>query len=274
MSFEQQELIRPVCEVGIQKIHTNKKLQDQVSVETPVALVYNGISHVVMMCSPKQLKEFAVGFSISEGIVPDPTHIYDVSVKKGCRDGLVVDLEISPRSFWALKDQRRNMAGRTGCGICGTENLEKVYKSVKPLPVSYAFDLAFYHKGMEKLNEIQEIGQVTGSMHSVVALNDKGEFLGGAEDVSRHIAMDKVIGMMKLNGWTNVTLFISSRASFEMVQKAAMAGVEILFAVSAPTLNAIEVAERANITLAAFCRQKSANLYTHPERLVGSIPEI
>ncbi len=256
-------------EIEVIKLPSWKKKSDFVAEEVPVALVYNGLSHVVMMCSPQHLKEFAVGFSISEGIVPDYSHIFDIEIKPGCHNGLVVEMEISPRCFWNLKDQRRSMAGRTGCGICGTENLDKVYKEVSRLPNTYTFDLKHYHFGLQKIREAQQIGAATGSMHAVAALDSEGNFLGGIEDIGRHVALDKVLGLKAINNWKKEVLFLSSRASFEMVQKAAVSGIEIVFAISAPTNTAIELARKANITLAAFCRENSANVYTAPERLLG-----
>ena len=257
-------------EIEVIKLPSWKQKTDFVAEEVPVALAYNGLSHVVMMCTPQQLKEFAVGFSISEGIIPDYSHIYDIQVKPGCHNGLVVEMEISPRCFWNLKDQRRSMAGRTGCGICGTENLDKVYKEVSRLSTTYSFDLKNYRYGLSKVKEIQKIGSSTGSMHAVAALDCEGNFLGGVEDIGRNVALDKVLGMKAINNWKKEVLFLSSRASFEMVQKAAVAGIEIVFAISAPTNTAIELARKANITLAAFCRENTANIYTYPERLKGT----
>ncbi len=107
-------------------------------------------------------------------------------------------------------------------------------------------------------------------MHAVAALDSEGNFLGGIEDIGRHVALDKVLGLKAINNWKKEVLFLSSRASFEMVQKAAVSGIEIVFAISAPTNTAIELARKANITLAAFCRENSANVYTAPERFLGS----
>lgn len=242
---------------------------DWVAEEIPVALVYNGISHVVMMTTPSRLEDFAVGFSLAEGIISSLEEIYDIEVTEGCRGGRNVELTISSEAFWKLKDHRRSMAGRTGCGICGVESLEGAVRPVPEVPFTQTFDLAHYETALGYLEEIEELGRLTGCTHAAAWVNPDGSLAGGAEDVGRHVALDKLLGLRARRGWREGALVISSRASYEMVQKAAMCGVEIIFAVSAPTALAIEVAQKAGVTLAAFCRRRRANVYTHPERLVG-----
>lgn len=242
---------------------------DWVAEEIPVALVYNGISHVVMMTTPSKLEEFAVGFSLAEGIVASIDEIYGIEVTQGCRGGRNVELTISSEAFWRLKDRRRSMAGRTGCGICGVESLEGAVRPTPKVPFTQTFDLAHYEAALGYLEEIEELGRLTGCTHAAAWVNPDGTLAGGAEDVGRHVALDKLLGLRAQRGWREGALVISSRASYEMVQKAAMCGVEVIFAVSAPTALAIEVAEKTGVTLAAFCRRRRANVYTHPERLVG-----
>lgn len=248
---------------------SGKTVDEHVAEEVPVSLVYNGISHVVMMTSPNMFEEFALGFSLSEKIIPDISHVYDISVSNGCSNGYIVNLEISPRCFFKLKEHRRSMVGRTGCGICGVESLEAVALETSKLPHTTHFDMAHYEEALKKFRDVQRIGSKTGSTHAMMAFDEEGKFLGGAEDIGRHVAMDKLLGLRAKKGWGRCTFFMSSRASYEMVQKAAVCGVEILFAVSAPTHRALTLAQESDVTLAAFCREGRANIYCGAERLKG-----
>ena len=242
---------------------------DWLAEEVPVALVYNGISHVVMMATPKDLEAFAIGFSLSEGIIASAQDIYGIDVQPVC-NGIEVQIELSSRRFAGLKEHRRAMNGRTGCGVCGVEQLQEIGKPVAPLPFSQTFSLDLLQGALHQLKDVQQIGQLTGSTHAAAWISPEGHLQGGCEDVGRHVALDKLLGIRTRHPWQNGAVLISSRASYEMVQKAAMCGVEILFAVSAATSLAIDVAERCNLTLAGFCRPGRATVYTHPQRLRDS----
>jgi len=239
---------------------------DWLADEVPVALVYNGISHVVMMTTPKDLEAFAIGFSLSEGIIDAPGDIFGLDVVPGC-NGIEVQIELSSRRFMALKEQRRALAGRTGCGVCGVEQLDQIGKPVQPLPFTQTFDLAQLDRGLSQLKSVQPVGQQTGCTHAAAWLRPDGELAGGCEDVGRHVALDKLLGYRSRGAWGDGAVLVSSRASYEMVQKSAMCGVEILFAVSAATRLAVEVAERCNLTLVGFSKPGRATVYTHPQRL-------
>lgn len=239
---------------------------DSLADEVPVALVYNGISHVVMMTTPKDLEAFAIGFSLSEGIIDGPGDIFGLDVVPGC-NGIEVQIELSSRRFMALKEQRRALAGRTGCGVCGVEQLEQIGKPVQPLPFTQTFDLTQLDRGLSQLKNFQPVGQQTGCTHAAAWIRPDGELAGGCEDVGRHVALDKLLGYRSRADWGNGAVLVSSRASYEMVQKSAMCGVEILFAVSAATRLAVEVAERCNLTLVGFSKPGRATVYTHPQRL-------
>ena len=243
---------------------------DEVAEEVPVALVYNGISHVVMMASPKDLEHFAVGFSLSEGIIDSPREIYGMDVVPSC-NGLEVQIELSSRRFMGLKERRRALAGRTGCGVCGVEQLNDIGKPVRPLPFTQTFNLARLDQALRHLKDFQPVGQLTGCTHAAAWVMPSGELAGGHEDVGRHVALDKLLGRRAAQGesWLPGAALVSSRASYEMVQKSAMCGVEILFAVSAATTLAVEVAERCNLTLVGFCKPGKATIYTHPQRLIA-----
>ncbi|SCC33352.1 FdhD protein [Kosakonia oryzendophytica] len=243
---------------------------DMLAEEVPVALVYNGISHVVMMASPKDLECFAMGFSLSEGIIENHTEIYGMDVVPSCH-GLEVQIELSSRRFMGLKERRRALAGRTGCGVCGVEQLNDIGKPIAPLPFTQTFDLAVLDVGLAHLTDFQPVGQLTGCTHAAAWMLPSGALIGGHEDVGRHVALDKLLGhrARESERWSSGAVLVSSRASYEMVQKSAMCGVEILFAVSAATTLAVEVAQRCNLTLVGFCKPGRATIYTHPQRLVG-----
>ncbi|RDB38450.1 formate dehydrogenase accessory sulfurtransferase FdhD [Enterobacter cloacae] len=249
--------------------HITHATPDFLAEEVPVALVYNGISHVVMMASPKDLELFAIGFSLSEGIIAHPQDIYGMEVVQAC-NGLEVQIELSSRRFMGLKERRRALAGRTGCGVCGVEQLNDIGKPVAPLPFTQTFNLANLDHALAHLNDVQPIGQLSGCTHAAAWVLPSGEIAGGHEDVGRHVALDKLMGRRARESdlWQQGAALVSSRASYEMVQKSAMCGVEILFAVSAATTLAVEVAERCNLTLVGFCKPGRATIYTHPQRLI------
>ncbi|NEG93668.1 formate dehydrogenase accessory sulfurtransferase FdhD [Leclercia adecarboxylata] len=246
----------------------NQPFPDWIAQEVPVALVYNGISHVVMMASPKDLTLFAIGFSLSEGIIDHPQEIYGMDVVQVC-NGMEVQIELSSRRFMALKERRRALAGRTGCGVCGVEQLNDIGKPITPLPFSQTFSLANLDMALNNLHAVQPVGNLSGCTHAAAWVLPSGEIAGGHEDVGRHVALDKLLGRRAGESavWQQGAALVSSRASYEMVQKAAMCGVEILFAVSAATTLAVEVAERCNLTLVGFCKPGKATIYTHPQRL-------
>nr|WP_233629044.1 formate dehydrogenase accessory sulfurtransferase FdhD [Leclercia adecarboxylata] len=246
----------------------NQPIPDWIAQEVPVALVYNGISHVVMMASPKDLTLFAIGFSLSEGIIDHPQEIYGMDVVQVC-NGMEVQIELSSRRFMALKERRRALAGRTGCGVCGVEQLNDIGKPITPLPFSQTFSLANLDMALNNLHAVQPVGNLSGCTHAAAWVLPSGEIAGGHEDVGRHVALDKLLGRRAGESavWQQGAALVSSRASYEMVQKAAMCGVEILFAVSAATTLAVEVAERCNLTLVGFCKPGKATIYTHPQRL-------
>ena len=249
--------------------HISHATPDFLAEEVPVALVYNGISHVVMMASPKDLELFAIGFSLSEGIIAHPQEIYGMDVVPAC-NGLEVQIELSSRRFMGLKERRRALAGRTGCGVCGVEQLNDIGKPIIPLPFTQTFNLAHLDRALVHLNDVQPIGQLSGCTHAAAWVLPSGSIAGGHEDVGRHVALDKLLGRRARENsvWQQGAALVSSRASYEMVQKSAMCGVEILFAVSAATTLAVEVAERCNLTLVGFCKPGRATIYTHPQRLI------
>ena len=242
-----------VSTVPVLKNFMSLETEDVVAEEVPVALVYNGISHTVMMASPVMLEEFGTGFSLTEGIVESVSDIYDVEVIEACGSGREVRITISSEAFHNFKARRRAMLGRTGCGICGVESLGDAFRPVPDLPATQTFDMRFYRDAVAQLERFERIGALTGCTHASVWIRPDGTPAGGAEDVGRHVALDKLLGLRAREGWRDGALVVSSRASYEMVQKAAMCGVEILFAVSAPTALAVRTAERLRDDACGLC---------------------
>lgn len=240
--------------------------EDNLAVETPVALVYNGISHTVMMCSPKDLEDFALGFSLTEGIIEKPADIYGIDVEETC-NGVEVQIEIATRCFVALKERRRTLAGRTGCGICGTEQLDQIHKNLPILYRTFSLNMAILDSCLTKLQTAQQLGQQTGSTHAAAFFDLQGNLLAIREDVGRHVALDKLLGWRAKQTKQQGFVLISSRASYEMVQKVVSAGIECLVAISAATALAVQQAKQSQLTLIGFARESRATVYTGKERL-------
>lgn len=248
---------------------------DWLAEELPVALVYNGISHAVMMATPADLEDFAVGFSFTEGIVDAPGEIYDLEVLPRT-EGIELHLELSSMRFQGLKERRRSMAGRTGCGLCGTDSLEQVHQKLQAV-APFAVEAQALARAASALRSAQDLLQRTGAVHAAAWCSPEGEPRIVREDVGRHNALDKVIGAALRGGvpLSQGFLCITSRASFEMVQKSVRSGVGLMAAVSAPTGLAVDLAQRMGLALAGFLRGDEFVAYTYPNRfgLPGSAAE-
>ena len=241
------------------------------AVEVPVALQYNGISHAVMLATPCDLEDFALGFSLSEGILEDAADLYHVDTHRDAL-GITLALDVAGGAFAALKERRRTLAGRTGCGICGTESLQQVLRPLPMLaPAQWQVSVAALATAGAALAGAQPLLQQTGATHGAAWCSLDGSVLHVREDVGRHNALDKLIGALRRAQIPTERGFvlITSRASVEMVQKAATAGVCMLAAVSAPTSLALEIAQRCGLTLIGFARGASFSVYTHQSRIAG-----
>ena len=246
-------------------------VQDWVAEEVPVALEFNGISHAVMLATPLDLEDFALGFSLSEGILDHAHELYAVETGES-ELGITVRLQVASVAFARLKRRRRTIAGRTGCGLCGTESLAHVSRELPVLSNSAALDRQAIARAMLQFQSLQTLQQATGAVHAAAWCSADGEVHWLREDVGRHNALDKLIGALANNDVDASGGFIAvtSRASFEMVQKTAMAGVPLLAAVSAPTSFAVATAERARLTLVGFARKDDLAVYSHPGRLAAA----
>ena len=244
-----------------------KARQDYVAQEVPVALVFNGISHAVMMASPADLEDFALGFSLTEGLLNNASELYGVEVRPS-KDGIELHLEVSAACEWRLKERRRTLAGRTGCGLCGTDSLSQVHRELSAV---HAFETTAdaVLKATTELRQWQPVQQLTGATHAAAWADVSGNILRVKEDVGRHNALDKLIGAL-VRAQVNPSsgfLCITSRASFEMVQKTVAFGAGMLAAVSAPTALAVEVASSHNLMLAGYVRGTQLVAYSFPERI-------
>ena len=244
--------------------------RDWVAVEVPVALEFNGIAHAVMLATPTDLADFALGFALSEGILLARGELYGIEEEYG-PEGITLKLDVASAAFARLKERRRSMAGRTGCGLCGTESLAHVARALPALPPGPSLSKSAVARGMRELASLQVLQKVTGAVHAAAWCSAEGEALLVREDVGRHNALDKLVGALARGSVDASTGFIAvtSRASFEMVQKTVAAGVPLLAAVSASTSLATAIAEDAGLTLAGFVRGDDLVIYTHPWRLNG-----
>ncbi len=241
--------------------------QDTLAKEVPVALVYNDIAHTVMMCSPRDLEDFAMGFSLTEGIIDKPADIYGIDIEEVC-NGIEARIELATRCFVALKDHRRTLTGRTGCGICGAEQIQQVYKNVAKLDRTLTFNICQFDTCLQQLYEAQELGKQTGSTHAAAFFSVEGKLLAIREDVGRHVALDKLLGWHAKADKPQGFIVVTSRASYEMVQKTVSCGIEMLVAISAATDLAVQMAEQYNLTLVGFARESRATIYSGKERLL------
>jgi FdhD protein len=226
-----------------------------------------------MMATPADLEDFALGFSLSEGIIAHAGECYGIEVGSGA-GGITVDIAIASSAFMALKERRRTLAGRTGCGLCGVDSLDQVCRPLPQLPRVQGFNTAGVRRALRDIGPRQALTRLTGAAHAAAWCGMDGELRTVREDVGRHNALDKVIGAMTrakaapADGF----LLITSRVSFEMAQKAILAGVSALVGMSAPTLAAVELAEQAGMTLLAFARGSDFVCYTHPHGLQLDAP--
>jgi FdhD protein len=241
---------------------------DAIALETAVALSYNGLSHVVMMMTPADLEDFALGFSLSEGIVERPAQVYDIATQAHAQ-GLEIAITLGNERLQQLKDRRRNLAGRTGCGLCGAESLEQAVRPVPAVACDTVIATGAIQRALALLDEWQPLQRATGAAHGAAWCAADGSILLAREDVGRHNALDKLIGALARAPQRRGEGFalVSSRASYEMVGKAAQANIGILAAVSAPTSLAVRLAAQAGITLVAFARPGRLSVYSEPRRL-------
>lgn len=243
---------------------------DRVAEEVPVALRYNGRPHVVMMCTPADLEDFARGFSVTEDIVGNVEEIEEIAVRQLAEpQGFEIDVRIPAARADRLAGRERNLQGRTGCGLCGAREIGDAIRPVRRVPAGAKLGLPAIRRALDGLRKQQPLNAATGATHAAAWATQDGLIMSAREDVGRHNALDKLIGHLLVAGQDLARgfLVITSRASYEMVQKAASVGIPVVVAISAPTAFAIRVAEEAGLTLIGFARGDRQVIYTCPGRL-------
>ena len=249
--------------------HTLSPTQDTLAQEAPIALVYNGISHAVLMATPQDLPQLALGFSISEHILQRPSQLYDSEIVH-TPNGIEARLEIASECFAQLKQRRRTLNGRTGCGLCGIDSLTAAQPHIAPVTRSLKIPAAHINQALAQFSQHQPLRQQTGSLHAAAWVVGS-QIQASYEDIGRHNALDKLIGHLvqqaadTQQGW----LLLSSRASYEMIAKAASIGIHTIVAVSAATALAAQIAEQAHITLIGFAKPEKFTIYTHPQYIAA-----
>ncbi|MGH7498213.1 MAG: formate dehydrogenase accessory sulfurtransferase FdhD [Gemmatimonadales bacterium] len=237
--------------------------------ETPVAIVYNGIPHVVMMATPADLEDFALGFSLTEELIQSPADLEGVEVVRYSR-GVEIQATVAARCAAVIGERTRRLTGRTGCGICGADGVDAVLKQIHPVAAGPSIAVSAVQKALDSLADNQPLNAASGAVHAAGWARTDGTLELMREDVGRHNALDKLVGAAITAGVDPKTGFIvvTSRASFEMVQKATVLGAPLLAAISGPTGLAVRVAMQSGLTLVGFARRGRLTVYTHPERLV------
>lgn len=238
---------------------------DKLAVEVPVALVYNGISHAVMMLTPQDLEDFALGFSLSEGIVKSVEQIHDIDIAES-EYGIELQLQIASEAFANIQLRRRQMSGRSGCGLCGIESLQQLAPKVTAVTPATMPAFELIDNAILLMQDKQALQKECGAVHAAAWIANNGDLLCLREDVGRHNAFDKLLGARSKYKFDDGFALLSSRASYELLMKAANLNVATLATVSAPTSLALELARKANINLLGFVREGKQVIYNQAQQ--------
>ena len=259
----------PTVEHAVDRLRdtTASRERSLLAAEVPVALVYNARPYAVMMCTPADLEDFAVGFTVSEQIAR-AADIRRVDVVKYAR-GIELQIEVAADVADRLNERSRAMVARTGCGLCGVEVIDAAMRALEPVQSSLVVSREALWRAGNLLGSQQSLNRDVNAIHAAAWASADGDVRVVREDVGRHNALDKVIGALTRGAVDASTGFaiVTSRASYELVQKAAVANIPLLAAVSRPTALAVRLADDAGITLVGLLRGESANVYTHLERI-------
>jgi FdhD protein len=241
---------------------------EQVAEEVPVAIVYNGIPHVVMMATPANLEDFALGFSLTEELIRSPADLKAVEIV-AYGQGIEIQAVVDAACEAEIASRSRRLTGRTGCGICGADSITAVLKQLHRVAEGGTVRPEAIQRAMRELGTRQELNTQSGAVHAAGWATREGDVTVVREDVGRHNALDKLIGALSRPGFNPAEGFVvvTSRASFEMVQKTTVLGAPLMASISGPTGLAIRVAQQAGLTLVGFTREGRQTVYTHPGRL-------
>ncbi|GFM82473.1 sulfurtransferase FdhD [Pseudomonas cichorii] len=241
----------------------DESAQTALAEEVALAIAYNGISQAVMLVSPTDLEDFIVGFSLGSGIIASTDEIYDFKLS-GCGSAMQADVEIASRAFWNLKQQRRQLAGTSGCGLCGVEAVEQALPELNVLPGAPLPPAEWLQGLRQRIGEFQPLGQHCGAVHAALFMDSNGQLLLGREDIGRHNALDKLIGaLVRQNiGLTGGIAIVTSRCSLELIQKVLRAGIQTLVSLSSPTGLALQWARRHNLNLIHLPQHSAPRVYS------------
>ncbi len=272
--------------LGLNRLGAAEALRDQAAVrwqggkaesrveriveEVPVAIAYNGQAHVVMMATPADLEDFALGFTLTEELVERPDQFRGVDVIRYSR-GIELQVAVAPERDAVIAERNRKLTGRTGCGICGADSVDAVLRPIRRVPAGRPIRAGAIEEALSGLTPEQVINIESGAVHAAAWATAEGHVELVREDVGRHNALDKLVGAVVRRGIDPATGFVlvTSRASFEMVQKTTVLGAPLLAAISGPTGLAVRVANEAGLTLVGFARGDRLTVYTHPGRITA-----
>lgn len=243
--------------------------QRSIPEETAVALTYNGGTYAVMMATPQDLEDFAIGFSLSEGVVRSPKDIASFE-ELPLDDGIELRMWLDQSNAERLSERRRHIAGPTGCGLCGIDSIVEATRPATIVGLGRAFSPAQIMGAMQSISPLQKLNIETRAVHAAAFWNPEQDIVALREDVGRHNALDKLAGSLARSAAKadEGMVLLTSRVSVEMVQKTAAIGASVMVSVSAPTALAVKMAEKANITLAAIARSDGFEVFTHPDRIL------
>jgi len=244
----------------------------RIAEETAIALTYNGGTYAVMMGTPQHLKDFAVGFSLTEGVVQSVDEIESIDVAD-LDDGIELRMWLADEKAARINERRRHIAGPTGCGICGLESIAEAVRPVAIVPQGRIFSPQAIMAAMAAVSPLQALNIETRAVHAAAFWTPSQGIVALREDVGRHNALDKLAGSLALEGLSAADgmVLLTSRVSVEMVQKAASMGAPLMVAISAPTALAVRMADAAGITLCAIARADGFEVFTHPQRVENAV---
>jgi FdhD protein len=266
-------MVLPQCRIptAVWRTHGIARGERTIPEETALALTFNGTAYAVMMATPQDLEDFAVGFALHEGIIAAPEEIRQLEIVEQDGSGIELRLWLADAPAAALGERRRRIAGPSGCGLCGMESLAETVRPVPRVEAATTFTAAEIMDGLDRLPPLQTLNRETRAVHAAAFYVPECGVLALREDVGRHNALDKLGGALTLSGTPGRSgmVLLTSRISVEMVQKAAIIGTPLVVAVSAPTMLAVRTAEAAGITLVGVARQDGFEIFTHRHRVVS-----
>ena len=268
-----QQHIQSVTPVPATRVGADGEIaaqQRSVPAETPIAISFLGIGYAVMMATPADLEDFAVGFARSERLIDSAADVIGIEIREE-ESGVLLGIELAPERHDRVLARVRHRVGESSCGLCGIENLEQALRPLPALPAPAVVAPAAIFRALNALRAHQTLNAETGAVHAAALCDADGAVIAAREDVGRHNAFDKLVGHGLREGRDMSAGFalLTARCSYELVEKAALAGIPLLVTISAPTGLAIERAKEAELTLVALARADSMLVMSDPHRLFG-----